>query len=304
MDAAESRQARRAGASMRKFAAFLLLVACKTAAAAGETDAALADVAADSAVDVAAVDVAAEVSASGWQATLTTSSKVPLQYSQGIARLPGGWAFSAKSGLWRTDDAFTELVAVVPPLPATLADAEGYGHVGDIDYADGKLFAALEQGDSNVGKQAVAWFDPKTLEYQGHVYLPQHENPCLCIDEQTLIAYTPDRYHGDSVQMYDVKANWKPLGTLKFSRKLDAMQGIDVQNGALWFSCDDPVHGLYRVDLKTGMVTQIGTIGRLEESGLQPEVEGIDAADGLLRTLTDNPLNATSWVDEWKVTGP
>ena len=38
-----------------------------------------------------------------------------------------------------------------------------------------------------------------------------------------------------------------------------------------------------------------------------PEVEGIDAshtASGFLHTLTNEPLQATSWVDEFTVTGP
>ena len=50
----------------------------------------------------------------------------------------------------------------INPLPQTLLD-QGYGHIGDIDMADGKLYAGLEQGDFSTGKQAVAWFDPQTL---------------------------------------------------------------------------------------------------------------------------------------------
>jgi hypothetical protein len=278
----------------------VMLVGCKAATVA-DTDAA-PDVLAND-----AVDAAGDVSPAGWQTTLKLSSGVSLFYSQGIARLPNGWAFSAKAGLWRTDEQFQQLVEKVNPLPQALLD-QGYGHIGDIDMADGKLYAGLEQGDDNLVKQAVAWFDPLTLEFLGSQDLPQHENPCLCIDEATLIAYTPDRYHGTEIRRYDVKNGWKPLPSLTLSRKLDAMQGVDAANGALWFSCDDEVHGLYRADLLTGETVQIGTIGRLAAIGTTlPEVEGIDAsqtATGFLHTLTNEPLQATSWVDEWMLAGP
>ena len=266
------------------------------------------DVAADvAAVDDAAVDAAGDVSPAGWQVKLAVTTGVSLLYSQGIARLSSGWAFSAKSGLWRTDDAFQQLVEVINPLPQALLD-QGYGHIGDIDAAGGKLYGALEQSDFTLGKQAVAWFDPQTLVFIGSQDLPQHENPCICIDETTLIAYTPDHYHGTEIRRYDIKNGWAPLPSLLLSRQLDAMQGLDVADGALWFSCDDAVHGLYRADLVTGETLQVGTIGRLNQTGTTlPEVEGIDAshtAGGFLHTLTNEPLQATSWVDEFTVTGP
>ena len=299
---------------MRKRHAWWLaaaLTGCGTTATTtdADTDAVAADTATDAmAADTDATlgsgDAAVDIAAASTSAQLINGTAVTLLYSQGIARLPNGWAFSAKAGLWRTDDTFTELVALVDPLPASLVKA-GYTHIGDIDVYDGKLYAGLEQGDFSLGKQAVAWFDLTTLEFLGSVDLAQHENPCLCIDSDTHIAYTPDRYHGDSINRWDVAAGWKPLPPLQFSRKLDAMQGVDVADGALWFSCDDDAHGLYRVDLKTGEVTQIGTVGRQDGADgatLKPEVEGIDAThlgDAFLWTLTDDPTRATSWVDAW-----
>ena len=253
-----------------------------------------------------AVDGAGDVSPA-WASHLVASQGVSLFYSQGIARLTDGWAFSAKAGLWRTDLGFTQLVEVTQPLPQSLLDA-GYGHIGDIDLADQKLFAALEQGDDNRNKQAVAWFDPQTLAFIAHADLPQHENPCLCVDEATRIAYTPDRYHGNDIRRYDVKNAWAPLGPLLLSQKLDAMQGIDAAEGALWFSCEDAEHGIYRAAIATGEVTRVGSIGRLELTGTtRPEVEGIDATllpSGLLHILTNEPLQATSWVDDFAVDGP
>lgn len=284
----------------RYFSLLALLTACSTTAPAATTE--TADVTDDATSgDATSLDAAADVSATDAGPHVTATTGVSLLYSQGIARVSNGWVFSAKAGLWRTDDAFTQVAEVINPLPQTLLD-QGYGHIGDIDVADGKLYAGLEQGNYAASKQAVAWFDPQTLAYQGTVDLPQHENPCLCIDEATMIAYTPDRYHGTEIRRYDVKNGWKPLTPLTLSRQLDAMQGVDVADGALWFSCEDAVHGLYRADLTTGETVQIGSVGHLEPTAsVMPEVEGIDAShtgSGFLHVLTNEPLQATSWVDD------
>ncbi len=282
-----------------------LFLGCTTTPAV--TESTTTDATADAATDAttgsdASVDVSGDASASNGQVKLAVTTGVSMLYSQGIARLSNGWAFSAKAGLWRTDNDFNQVVEKINPLPQNLLD-QGFGHIGDIDAADGKLYVGLEQGDFSKGKQAVAWFDPQTLDFLGTVDLPQHENPCLAIDETTLIAYTPDKYHGTEIRRYDVKNAWKPLPSLTLSRQLDAMQGLDVADGALWFSCDDAVHGLYRADLKTGETVQIGSAGHLEATGsVMPEVEGIDAShtgSGFLHVLTNEPLQATSWVDDF-----
>lgn len=288
-----------------------LLCGCQSAVVAGSEDAAVDSsgaidtaISGDSQDDVPGVADALDVAADPTGATLVKSVSVSMLYSQGIARLSGGWAFSAKAGLWRTDENFVQVAANDSPLPQSLLD-EGYGHIGDLDLYEGKLWAALEQGDDGRLQQAMAWFDPDTLAFGGSVYVAQHENPCMCIDADTGIAYTPDRYRGNSVNRWDVKAGWKALDPIQFSQKLDAMQGVDAADGALWFSCDDAVHGLWRVDQLTGAVTQAGTIGRLESTGtasVLPEVEGVDATHlngAFLWTLTNEPLQATSWVDAW-----
>ena len=80
-----------------------------------------------------------------------------------------------------------------------------------------------------------------------------------------MTAYTMDRFDGDSLLRYDVAHDWKPLPPLKMSMLLHHTQGGDVAHGAVWISTDDPVHGLYRVDLATGATThgrQDGPPGR------------------------------------------
>ena len=282
------------------------LLACSSSAA---THPAADAVAAQDAADVltaqdvvAAPDETADVKI--WPATVTSSDAVDVFYSQGIARVPDGWIFSASGGLWRTDDKFVQTVENMVPLPDAVT-ALGYNHIGDIDVAQGVLYASVEQDDFNKGEQAVVLFDPQTLQYKSHVILKQHEASFIAVDETTMTAYLTDHYSDDKILSYDVKDGWKPLPVLQMSQQAVHIQGADVADGALWLSCDDDGQSIYRVDLKTGAVVQVGTVNRQEKVGnFRPEVEGIDATplpSGLLHVLTGEPLKATSWVDHFAV---
>lgn len=292
----------------------LLTAAWVCAGCGGEPTASPADTSApasDAATDAADASDADEphdtTAPAAWAATVDSSVKVSLFYSQGIARIEGGWVFSAAKGLWRTDDAYTELVEHTSPLPAELDEA-GYRHIGDIDVAGGKIYAALEQKDFDRNEQAVARFDAMTLVYIDHVLLPQHEAPFIAVDEAPMIAYLSDHYSDDTLLRYDVNAGWKPLAKLLMSRKVIHIQGADVAQGAVWLSCDDPEQGVYRVALDSGAVVQVAKVNRQELVGkYRPEVEGIDASalpSGLLHVLTNEPLKGASWVDHFVVTAP
>ena len=51
------------------------------------------------------------------------------------------------------------------------------------------------------------------------------------------------------------------------------MQGADIRDGAVWLSTDDATDGVYRVDLASGKVSPLGSIGHVDGEG-----EGIDAS--------------------------
>lgn len=281
----------------------LALASCSTPAVSPARDAAAG---ADAVLDGGGTDAAATDAAdsAAGTATVTSSDPVDVFYSQGIARVADGWIFSASGGLWRTDDKYVQTGENMVPLPSELT-AAGFNHIGDIDMAQGDLYAAVEQSDFSRGEQAVVLFDPQTLKYKSHVILEQHEASFLAIDETTMTAYLTDRYSDDKLLSYDIQAGWKPRPTLQMSQQAVHIQGADVALGALWLSCDDPAQGLYRVDLKTGAVTQVGSVNRQEKVGsFRPEVEGIDATplpSGLLHVLTGEPLKAMSWVDHFAV---
>lgn len=254
----------------------------------------------------AATDMAAPITAT-FAAQVSQSDSVSFFYSQGVARFQNGWIFSASGRLWRTDDKFNELAEVNGvPLPAELT-ALGFNHIGDIDVAEGVIYGAMEQHDFGRNQQVVIRFDPMTLKYIDHVLLPQHEAPWVTVEDATMTAFLTDRYSDDTLLRYDIKGGWKKLPSLKLSQKLEHIQGADIAQGAIWLSCDDPPQGIYRADLQTGVVQQIGTVNRQTKIGdFRPEVEGIDATplpSGLLHVLTGEPLQATSWLDHFAVNG-
>lgn len=192
-------------------------------------------------------------------------------YRQGVARTSSGWAFSFNDGLFLTDDALTKTSELMPAIPDEWK-ARGFDHLGDIDVVDGLLYAPLEQSDYDRAAQAMLIYDAATLQYRSGVDVTQHHNSFVTVDDDTGIAYSMDFFGGDELLRYDTRDNWRALDPLAMSTFVDRVQGGDVRDGAVWLSTDDETDGVYRVDLATGAVQSLGSIGRVDGEG-----EGIDA---------------------------
>lgn len=220
-------------------------------------------------------------------------AEVANEYRQGLARLDDGWIFSADNALFRTDDTLVEQARLLPAIPPAWAQ-QGYDHIGDIDAADGILYAPLEVDDKERGEQAMARYDAATLELIDVTPVPQHHASFVAVDPDSGIAYSQDRFGGDTVLRYDVSGGgWEPLEPLALSMFVDRVQGGDVGDGALWLSTDDEQDGLYRVDLETGEVTALGSVGRIEG-----EAEGMEYAvldSGSLHVLTIDAALRPVW---------
>jgi hypothetical protein len=227
-------------------------------------------------------------------ATIASQQQLPGGYQQGVARVPGGWIFSATDSLWRTDDQLNVLKHISPAIP-TAWKAKGFNHVGDVDVVGQYIYAPFEQPDYSKGRQATARYDWKTLQFIDAVLLPQHENSFVTIDPKTMIAYTMNHFDGGAVLRYDVTHRWKALPPLKLSQVLHHTQGGDVALGQLWISTDDPVHGVYRVDLQTGATSLVVKMGHPGGEG-----EGIDATQlpsGLLHVMCVDPKYTPVWFE-------
>jgi hypothetical protein len=92
-----------------------------------------------------------------------------------------------------------------------------------------------------------------------------------------------DRFDGDAVLRYDVRADWRPLAPLLMDRTLRRVTGAAVARDAIWLLTDDDRHAMYRVDIETGVVSDLGSA---PPTG--GEARGLAAAD-----LSSGDLHAT-----------
>jgi hypothetical protein len=229
--------------------------------------------------------------------TMTGEERLPPLYAQGVARIGGGWIFSGTNSLWRTDDQLREINHTGPSIPDALK-AKGFEHIGDIDVVGNFMYAPLEQPDYSKGRQMTARFDPDSLQYLDAVGVPQHENSFVTVDPGTMTAYSMDRFDGDALTRYDVAHGWKKLPSLKMDRLLHRTQGADVYDGAVWIATDDAQHGIYRVDIDTGAVTQVARLGHAGGEG-----EGIDTTarpSGFLHALCIDQKLVPVWFGHFR----
>lgn len=219
---------------------------------------------------------------------------------QGVARAAdgAGWVLSTNNALVATtDDPQVERGKADPAIPADLA-AAGYDHVGDVDVDAGILWAPIEKDDKAVGTQVIARYDPTTLAYVGGQEVPQHHASFVAAADG--IVYSADFFDDDAITRYRWDGTTlQPLAPLAMSTTVKRIQGGDVAEGALWLSTDDETNGLYRVDLTTGAVQSLGSVGHVEGEG-----EGIDATprpSGLLHVLVGDEASIGMWLVDVQV---
>jgi hypothetical protein len=248
---------------------------------------------------VAIVVLSSGTAAAAPQAQLTSEAQLEPVYNQGIARTKDGWVLSGTRVLARADDRLRDTNRVTEAIPADWA-ARGFNHIGDIDVAGRYVYAPYEQPDYERGEQAIARYDAKTLAFVDAVTVPQHEASFVTVDSKTMIAYSMDRFGGDTLLRYDVRKSWKQLSPIRMSQFVDRVQGGDVVAGALWLSTDDDGNTLYRVALPGGRVDALGNAGHVDGEG-----EGIDATklrSGRLHVLTVDAMFTPIWLGNLAVT--
>jgi hypothetical protein len=226
-------------------------------------------------------------------ATITEEVEVDGRYRQGMARLDDGWVFTSDISLHRTDDDLAVVGEDLDAMPDDLK-ALGYDHIGDPDVHDGVLWVPIESpGGKETGEQVTARFDPGTLAYVDSFPVPQHHNAFVAVDDDGVI-WSADEFSDDTLVRYTVEGTTvTPLEPLVMDRTIERIQGADVADGALWLATDDEQNGVYRVDVETGEVDALGSMGRIPGEG-----EGIDATDlpsGLLHTLVADENIVPMW---------
>jgi hypothetical protein len=231
-------------------------------------------------------------------AALQSEQEGPTGYQQGVARVADGWIFTGTTTIGRVNEQLKIVKTNIQPIPLDWK-RKGFNHVGDPDVAGKFLYAPLEQPQYERGDQAMARYNPKSLKLVDIVAVQQHEASFVTVDPKTMIAYSMDNFGGDALLRYDLRKDWAPLPPLTMTRFIDKVQGADVADGAVWLSPSDPTNGLYRVDLKTGQVDDLGSAGHVGGEG-----EGLDATElksGLLHVLTIDPQRNPNWFGHFSV---
>jgi len=234
------------------------------------------------------------------RARLTSEAQLDPVYNQGIARAKDGWILSGTDVLARLDDRLQDVKRVAEAIPPDWA-AQGYDHIGDVDVAGRYVYAPYEQPDYELGHQAIARYDAKTLAFVDAVTIPQHEASFVTVDPKTMVAYSMDRFGGDALTRYDVRKHWKALPPLHMSQFVDRVQGADMAAGAVWLSTDDDANTLYHVSLPRGRVEALGNAGHVDGEG-----EGIDATKvgrDRLHVVTVDVKISPVWLGNMAVTG-
>ena len=232
------------------------------------------------------------------RAVMRSEQQGPDGYQQGVARIRDGWIFSGTQSLGRTNERLKVVTWKPGPIPVAWR-AKGFNHVGDIDVVGRYLYVPFEQPDYERGDQAMARFDAKTLAFVDAVPVAQHENSFVTVDPKTMTAYSMDRFGGDALLRYDVRNGWAPMPPLAMSQFVDNVQGADLADGAVWLSTSDATNELFRVDVATGQVDDLGSAGHVGGEG-----EGIDATllkSGRIHTLTVDPQKTPIWFGHFAV---
>jgi hypothetical protein len=234
------------------------------------------------------------------KAQLISEDQLSAVYAQGVARIKGGWVLTGTFRIARVNEKFKELKVNIVPIPLSLRK-QGYVHVGDIDVVGKIIYAPFEEPNYNLGHQVTARFNLKTLKFIDSVELPQHENSFVTIDPKTMTAYSMDRFGGAALIRYDIKHHWKPLPPLAMDKTLDSVQGADINGGYVWLQTSNPTNEMYRVNIKTGHVDDLGSSGHPGGEG-----EGIDATPlkgARYHSMTADKDVAPMWFGHFKVVG-
>lgn len=233
-------------------------------------------------------------------ASLVSEARIDPLYDQGLARSPAGWVVSGRNVLARLDERLEIRHSIEAAIPPDWAQ-RGFDHIGDIDVSGTTLYVPFEQPDYEEDRQAMARYDARTLAFRDAKIVVQHENSFVAVDGASGIAYSMDRFGGAALLRYDIRADWRRLAPLRLDRGLERVQGASVARGAVWLSTDDQMNGLYRVDIKTGKVSELGSAAPVDGEG-----KGIDASTVLgddLHATVVAPDHSSVALDHFVVTG-
>lgn len=236
----------------------------------------------------------------GPSAALTSGQALDPAYDRGLARTTDGWVVSGGNVLVRLDERLSPVRRIDAAIPDAWAQ-RGFDHVGDVDIAGTTLYVPFEQADRTEGRQAMARYDVDSLTFRDAVIVDQDENPFVAVDGATGIAYSINQSSGNALLRYDVRAGWRRLTPLTMDRRLDQVQGAAVGRDAVWLVTNDDHHGMYRVDIDTGSVTDVGSAPPSTGEAVAIDVAEISSGD--LHAMVVDADRAGVTLDHFRTNG-
>ena len=187
-----------------------------------------------------------------------------LERSQGVTTDGTAWFFSGKDVLVKVSlDDKTILARNKNAIPDELRTQYGSAHIGGISYANGYVYAAIE--DSHIWQYPlVALFDGETLTYTGKfVLLPgkdstaenamTHGVPWVTCDVLRGLFYVAQCDDADRIFAYDLNT-MEYVRSIPLSEPVDEIQGAEMWSGRMYAATNDATRAVYKIDLETGNV--------------------------------------------------
>lgn len=226
--------------------------------------------------------------------------------SQGVTTDGTHWYFSSSNGLEITDMRYNTILRTSPAIPPDLADPsplayKGLNHIGDMDYADGNLYIALDSSTPDPGSPneyqykydtpVFARYTAAELTYAGQAAAlnpPNREHDIaswVAVDARQGLAYGMTYVDGSRIAVYNLP-DFTFNRYIPISQPVNEAQGGKVHDGWMYFSCDDAAKTIARANLTTGDVQVLFNL----TVPYPQEVEGLsflETPDG----LTLNILN-------------
>ncbi|GAA2041295.1 hypothetical protein GCM10009839_49620 [Catenulispora yoronensis] len=222
--------------------------------------------------------------------------------NQGVTTDGSRWYFSGTNGLETTDLRYNTLTKSLPAIPPVLANpsplaSKGLNHIGDIDYAGGKLYISLDSSkrDPGTGNQydtpVFAVYNSSDLGFTGQAaaLAPPHGvqdiASWVAVDADKGLAYGMAYDNATELAVYNLR-DWTFNHYVPLSQPIDQAQGGKVHDGWMYFASDNDAKTISRANLTTGQVQNLFQL----KVPYDQEIEGLSflqTADG----LTLNILN-------------
>jgi hypothetical protein len=209
--------------------------------------------------------------------------------------------FSWRYGLQRTDATYKATLAFPLAIPEdiqsiydTFGNLPDYAHIGDIDIANGKLYAPIEDEDNTQLQSYIAVYDAATLQYTGEKHalpLALHTDgvPWVAVDtpRNQLYTVTWSGAAANSLNVFDL-TTFALIRSVPLQLGFDGrrVQGAKVYDGMIYASGDSHDAGtaagsarkyLYKIDPVSGSVITLFNYdepSRTEAEGLAFDPSG------------------------------